>query len=169
MPFNNRRTVTNTRTVNYSPGGLNERFATLAKSKKPNTVVSQRQQPQQQSQAKSVFSRIKAAQPANKPKNIQQQIGKALNMNNRKLKINSRVTKPNTNKKVTKQPQKQQKQKAKKDVKKSDNKKKKPLSAEDLDKSLDAYMMKDPKTAQAKLDEELTSYMNEAALEEEAL
>lgn len=90
-------------------------------------------------------------------------------MNNRKLKINSRVTKPNTNKKVTKQPQKQQKQKAKKDVKKSDNKKKKPLSAEDLDKSLDAYMMKDPKTAQAKLDEELTSYMNEAALEEEAL
>ncbi|KAI7868962.1 hypothetical protein BDF14DRAFT_1789855 [Spinellus fusiger] len=35
-------------------------------------------------------------------------------------------------------------------------------SAEDLDKALDAYMMKDPKTAQQKLDEELNSYMDEA-------
>ncbi|KAL0077934.1 hypothetical protein J3Q64DRAFT_1288295 [Phycomyces blakesleeanus] len=35
-------------------------------------------------------------------------------------------------------------------------------TAEDLDKALDAYMMKDPKTAQIKLDEEITSYMDEA-------
>lgn len=35
-------------------------------------------------------------------------------------------------------------------------------TVDDLDKALDAYMMKDPKTAQAKLDAELTSYMDEA-------
>jgi hypothetical protein len=47
---------------------------------------------------------------------------------------------------------------------------KKPTT-EDLDKALDAYMMKDPKTAQAKLDAELTSYMDEAGdiLMDEAL
>lgn len=39
---------------------------------------------------------------------------------------------------------------------------KKPATADDLDRALDAYMMKDPKTAQAKLDAELTSYMDEA-------
>ncbi|KAI9022742.1 hypothetical protein CLU79DRAFT_835114 [Phycomyces nitens] len=38
----------------------------------------------------------------------------------------------------------------------------KKATAEDLDKALDAYMMKDPKTAQLKLDEEITSYMDEA-------
>lgn len=42
------------------------------------------------------------------------------------------------------------------------DKKKKPLTAEDLDKSLDDYMMKDPKTAQSRLDADLTKYMDEA-------
>ncbi|KAI8877208.1 hypothetical protein K501DRAFT_278688 [Backusella circina FSU 941] len=40
--------------------------------------------------------------------------------------------------------------------------KKKPLTAEDLDKQMDAYMMKDKKSAQAKLDDELNSYMADA-------
>jgi hypothetical protein len=56
----------------------------------------------------------------------------------------------------SKQPQKDKKDKKDKKVVN-----KKP-TAEDLDKALDAYMMKDPKTAQAKLDAELTSYMDEA-------
>ena len=38
----------------------------------------------------------------------------------------------------------------------------KPVSAQDLDKSLDDYMMKDPKTAQSRLDAELNSYMDDA-------
>ncbi|KAG0170068.1 hypothetical protein DFQ28_002582 [Apophysomyces sp. BC1034] len=38
----------------------------------------------------------------------------------------------------------------------------KKVTSEDLDKALDDYMMKDPKTAQSKLDLELTSYMDEA-------
>ncbi|KAF7722538.1 hypothetical protein EC973_003065 [Apophysomyces ossiformis] len=38
----------------------------------------------------------------------------------------------------------------------------KKMTSEDLDKALDDYMMKDPKTAQSKLDLELTSYMDEA-------
>ncbi|KAI8372956.1 uncharacterized protein BYT42DRAFT_53312 [Radiomyces spectabilis] len=42
------------------------------------------------------------------------------------------------------------------------SKDKKPATAEDLDKALDEYMMKDPKTAQSKLDAELSAYMDEA-------
>lgn len=38
----------------------------------------------------------------------------------------------------------------------------KKVSADDLDKSLDAYMMKDSKTAQSKLDAELDSYMDDS-------
>ena len=44
---------------------------------------------------------------------------------------------------------------------KNDNNRK-PVTAQDLDKSLDAYMMKDAKTAQSKLDDELDSYMDES-------
>ncbi|KAI7858629.1 hypothetical protein BDC45DRAFT_565381 [Circinella umbellata] len=44
---------------------------------------------------------------------------------------------------------------------KNDNSRK-PVTAQDLDKSLDAYMMKDAKTAQTKLDDELDSYMDES-------
>jgi hypothetical protein len=40
--------------------------------------------------------------------------------------------------------------------------KKKPMTADDLDKQMDVYMMKDKKSAQAKLDDELNSYMAEA-------
>lgn len=36
-----------------------------------------------------------------------------------------------------------------------------PLNKDDLDKELDSYMMKDPKTATAKLDDELDEYMEE--------
>ncbi|KAI9493527.1 hypothetical protein BDB00DRAFT_872207 [Zychaea mexicana] len=43
----------------------------------------------------------------------------------------------------------------------SNDKSRKPVSAQDLDKSLDDYMMKDSKTAQSRLDAELNSYMDE--------
>ncbi|CEG70198.1 hypothetical protein RMATCC62417_06139 [Rhizopus microsporus] len=156
MSSNTRRIVTNARTVSYSSGGLNERFANLEKSKKPthNPAI----------QSKSVFSRIKADSP--KPKSIQQRLGKPVDTR-RKPAMAGRITKPNK-KPARQQPQKKQQQKPKND-KKGTKQKKKPLSQEDLDKSLDAYMMKDPKTAQAKLDEELTTYMQEAELEEETL
>lgn len=39
---------------------------------------------------------------------------------------------------------------------------KKNMSADDLDKALDTYMMKDPKVAQTRLDDELDSYMDDA-------
>lgn len=134
------------------------RFANLEKSKKPthNPVI----------QSKSVFSRIKADSP--KPKSIQQRLGKPVDTR-RKPVMAGRITKPNKKPvRQQQQPQKKQQQKPKND-KKGIKQKKKPLSQEDLDKSLDAYMMKDPKTAQAKLDEELTTYMQEAELEEETL
>lgn len=40
----------------------------------------------------------------------------------------------------------------------------KPVSKDDLDKSLDEYMMKDPKTAQARLDDELNAYLADGDL-----
>jgi hypothetical protein len=40
----------------------------------------------------------------------------------------------------------------------------KPVSKDDLDKSLDEYMMKDPKTAQARLDDELNQYLADGDL-----
>lgn len=40
----------------------------------------------------------------------------------------------------------------------------KPMSKDDLDKSLDEYMMKDPKTAQARLDDELNQYLADGDL-----
>ncbi|KAI8970453.1 hypothetical protein BDF20DRAFT_838810 [Mycotypha africana] len=46
---------------------------------------------------------------------------------------------------------------------KQQQKSKKPLTAEQLDKALDSYMMKDSTYAQAKLDAELDSYMDEAS------
>lgn len=73
----------------------------------------------------------------------------------------------------------QQQQKSKliqKGGKNSQNKKnlkqqkgKKPVTAESLDKALDSYMMKDPKTAQAKLDAELNSYMDDAPVDDELI
>ncbi|KAI9259923.1 hypothetical protein BY458DRAFT_557709 [Sporodiniella umbellata] len=168
MSQNNRRVITNTRTVNYSPGGLNERFANLSKGQGSNTtIVSQRIQTNQQqngrqnsrAQEKSVFSRLKATQPMNRNQNVQQRLGKMTT--NKKGGMTGRITKPNV--KTNRKPD--PKKKGGKDSKK--NEKKKPLSADDLDRSLDAYMMKDPKTAQAKLDAELSSYMSEAPMEED--
>jgi hypothetical protein len=45
--------------------------------------------------------------------------------------------------------------------KSTQHQKKKPATAEELDKALDNYMMKDPKTAQAKLDADMNAYMAE--------
>ncbi|CAO3648142.1 unnamed protein product [Cunninghamella blakesleeana] len=52
---------------------------------------------------------------------------------------------------------------------KQQQKNKKPVTSESLDKALDSYMMKDPKTAQAKLDEELNSYMDDAPVDDELI
>lgn len=45
--------------------------------------------------------------------------------------------------------------------KKQGQQKKKPATTEELDRALDNYMMKDPKTAQAKLDADMNAYMAE--------
>ncbi|CAO3703030.1 unnamed protein product [Rhizopus stolonifer] len=97
----------------------------------------------------------------NKNKSVQQRLGKMVNDNQKRGRTAARVTKPNTSR--NKRPE--QKKNGGKDVKR--NEKKKPMSADDLDRSLDAYMMKDPKTAQAKLDAELSTYMSEAPMEED--
>ncbi|KAL7309449.1 hypothetical protein PS15m_011531 [Mucor circinelloides] len=176
MSYNNRRnqsSVTSTRTVSYNSGGLNERFSKIVKS-----AVSQRA-PAAVSNTNSngsgsVFSRLRGAKTTPRGKlgstNIQNRLGKTNSGGIKKRKAGGpspmegierqkgRVAKRVVGKKQsTKQGKKQssQQQQKKKVTKK-------PATADDLDRALDAYMMKDPKTAQAKLDAELTSYMDEA-------
>ncbi|KAG2183329.1 hypothetical protein INT43_006334 [Umbelopsis isabellina] len=50
------------------------------------------------------------------------------------------------------------------DNRKKQDQKPKQVSKDDLDKSLDEYMMKDPKTAQARLDDELNQYLADGDL-----
>lgn len=126
----------------------------------------------------SVFSRLRGAKTASRGRigstNIQNRLGKTNSGGIKKRgggggatpmkgieRQKGRIAKKVVGKKQTavmnkqgKKQSPQQKQK-KKEVKK-------PATADDLDRALDAYMMKDPKTAQAKLDAELTSYMDEA-------
>ncbi|KAI8978523.1 hypothetical protein BDB01DRAFT_898745 [Pilobolus umbonatus] len=152
MSFNNRRvtnqaTVTGVRTVSYSVGGLNERFSQLDKTK----VVA----PKAKVAKDSVFSRLRGLKTA--PGRVGRLSG--TNIQNRLGKINTPgATKKKPFKKAT--PAVNSRKPVKKQVRKPTQPKK--MSAEDLDKSLDAYMMKDPKTAQAKLDAELNAYMDEA-------
>lgn len=106
----------------------------------------------------SVFSRLRGAKPAlarpGKPNSsIQNRLGKAPGG----IKKNQKVVPARGGKRaiVKKVQKKGLPQKGKKVVKK-------PASAEDLDRALDDYMMKDPKTMQARLDDDITSYMAEA-------
>lgn len=56
------------------------------------------------------------------------------------------------------------KPKAQPKAKTQERSKPKSMSKDDLDKSLDEYMMKDPKTAQARLDDELNQYLADGDL-----
>lgn len=104
----------------------------------------------------SVFSRLRGAKPvrvSNKNNNgIQSRLGKIgggikKGNNNKISAVRKRV--------VAKKPLGKKVVQTKKVVKK-------PASAQDLDRALDDYMMKDPKTMQARLDADITSYMAEA-------
>lgn len=122
----------------------------------------------------SVFSRLRGAKQQTRS-SIQHRLGKTVGSSNKKkpnekIKVNAgkgvgkqskstaRVTKRGA---PTKTGVKKQNGGANKQAQKRKTQKK--PTTEDLDKALDAYMMKDPKTAQAKLDAELTSYMDEAS------
>lgn len=59
---------------------------------------------------------------------------------------------------------KAQDKRKKQDQKSKQDQKPKQVSKDDLDKSLDEYMMKDPKTAQARLDDELNQYLADGDL-----
>ncbi|KAI9480302.1 MAG: hypothetical protein EXX96DRAFT_537588 [Benjaminiella poitrasii] len=121
----------------------------------------------------SVFSRLRGAKKNNGGRsgatNIQNRLGKKVGGGVQKAKSNKRTslnsTQPKQQRKSddgrdTKRPiGKNQKSPKKQNTTKKPNKK---LTAEDLDKVLDSYMMKDPKTAQAKLDAELAAYMDDA-------
>ncbi|KAI8090903.1 uncharacterized protein B0P05DRAFT_527904 [Gilbertella persicaria] len=102
----------------------------------------------------SVFSRLRGAKVNRTNNNIQNRLGKTVGGGINKKKANVEQKKSRVQVTNKKQPAKKQMPKT--------QKKKKPVTAEDLDRAMDSYMMKDPKTAQAKLDAELTSYMDEA-------
>ncbi|KAF1796390.1 hypothetical protein FB192DRAFT_1404195 [Mucor lusitanicus] len=178
MSYNNRRnqsSSTSTRTVSYNSGGLNERFSKIVKSavaqRMPTAAVSNTTS----TGGGSVFSRLRGPKttPRGKPgsTNIQNRLGKTNGGGIKKKRVGGpspmegierqkgRVTKRVVGKK---QPTKQGSSGKQSPQQKQKKVAKKPATAEDLDKALDAYMMKDPKTAQAKLDAELTSYMDEA-------
>ncbi|KAL9546153.1 hypothetical protein MBANPS3_006799 [Mucor bainieri] len=179
MSYSNRRnqsSATSTRTVSYNSGGLNERFSKIVKS-----AVSQRMPTAVNSTVStgggSVFSRLRGAKttPRGKPgsTNIQNRLGKTNSGGIKKKRaggaspmegIERQKGRVAAKRVVGKQQPSKQGSTSKQSTQQKQKKKvvKKPATAEDLDKALDAYMMKDPKTAQAKLDAELTSYMDEA-------
>ncbi|KAI8099237.1 uncharacterized protein BX664DRAFT_320752 [Halteromyces radiatus] len=173
-----------------NPGGLNERFGRLEQSTSSQptnvkrSVISMKR-------TDSVFSRICASNSnivgkKNDRSSIQNRLGKVSgggNIRKRDLKqsVRSRLsthaivrnTGLTKRGKQTMKPQTRAQQirsgnNRKKAItsaapnKKKTNTGKKAVSADDLDKALDSYMMKDPKTAQAKLDDELNTYMDEA-------
>ncbi|KAG2236175.1 hypothetical protein INT48_003794 [Thamnidium elegans] len=168
MAYTNNRRVNNTsaasptgRTVSYSSGGLNERFSKIVNSQRKNTNTSAptitQTRPTGPSNA-SVFSRLRGAKPVlarpGKPNSsIQNRLGRVPGG----IKKNQKVVPARGGKRaiVKKVQKKVMPQKGKKVVKK-------PSTAEDLDRALDDYMMKDPKAMQARLDDDITSYMAEA-------
>ncbi|KAI8328734.1 hypothetical protein BC941DRAFT_444462 [Chlamydoabsidia padenii] len=172
--------TTQDRCITTVSGGLNERFGRLDKPApttiKPTTT-------QTKTQNNSVFSRIGRTGPSSPiVKRSSGGIQSRLGRNSRGIipKKQQGVIARITPKAITKQQQhrgakqtpkiKQQIQKGNNRSKLGSNKKveakKKPLSADDLDKALDTYMMKDPKAAQARLNDELDSYMGEAPTDE---
>ncbi|KAI7881737.1 uncharacterized protein EV154DRAFT_568262 [Mucor mucedo] len=157
MPYNSNRRVNTpmasqpSRTVSYNSGGLNERFSKIVNSQKskPNPTTTRPSGPSTNS---SVFSRLRGAKPVRAKNTIQSRLGKiggGVKKSNKVTAVRKHVV---TKKKTTIGKKPVQKKKVVK----------KPASAQDLDKALDDYMMKDPKTMQARLDADITSYMAEA-------
>lgn len=139
------------------------RFSKIVNSQRNKPAVQQTSTlPQARPSASnaSVFSRLRGAKPVmsrmGKPNNaIQSRLGGRTGGGIRKKAVvvsNKRVIaakRPIHQKKKGSLPQK------KKVVKK-------PATAEDLDRALDDYMMKDPKSMKTRLDDDIESYMAEA-------
>ncbi|ORZ12415.1 hypothetical protein BCR42DRAFT_82073 [Absidia repens] len=187
-PFHHR--APQDRRVTTVGGGLNERFGRLEKpAPTPRAVVTTVEAQRSTSvfsrikgangtsssvkkrgNASDIQSRIGRVSAGS----IQKRVGKNQTTTSRKLKsmagVGSNRGKQTTKLKAdAKQGSKgnrktdlKNKQNKTKTLTGDDKRKKKALSADDLDKALDTYMMKDPKTAQARLNDELDSYMDEA-------
>ncbi|KAM3581356.1 hypothetical protein VKS41_006182 [Umbelopsis sp. WA50703] len=171
--------------------GLNERFSQIAKGtaseKKGKPAITNRLGPQKSGRlnAASIQNRlgkpknagIKKSGPARKlkggpiPMEGVQRTGK-ITARNQKGLANLRQKKGsavNTQNKIGrgKAPQRGPAASGKgkvQDKRKKQDQKPKQMSKDDLDKSLDEYMMKDPKTAQARLDDELNQYLADGDL-----
>ncbi|KAI7887076.1 hypothetical protein K492DRAFT_232978 [Lichtheimia hyalospora FSU 10163] len=175
--FNNGRTVT---VGGSASGGLNERFSQLEKSRKQN--------PPSEGRSGSVFARVRASNNNNSRRNdIQSRLSKPVksgairkrggptpmkgvertgpgsrrggNKGNAATAAAAATRGGNKGGKNTKRGANNNKRGgrgAKRGGKRTR------LSATDLDKSLDDYMMKDPKTAQSRLDAELNEYMDDS-------
>ncbi|KAG2203834.1 hypothetical protein INT46_005951 [Mucor plumbeus] len=186
MSYNNNRrnqgSNTNTRTVSYNSGGLNERFSKIVKSavsSRPTVATNVHNNSNKNDiGGGSVFSRLRGAKTSPRGRigstNIQNRLGKTNSGGIKKRggagatpmkgveKQKGRIAKKAVGKKQNVVMNKQGKRQSSQQQKQKKKEVKKPATADDLDRALDAYMMKDPKTAQAKLDAELTSYMDEA-------
>jgi hypothetical protein len=175
-PYRRSNPNNNGRVVSIGGGGLNERFSRLDKGPA-------RSQPSVSGGAASggsVFSRLQSNPPGrrNAPTSIQNRLSRPVNARIQKKpapagrqkresllpkggRAQRGVTKPMGKKSAagsgSGRGQEKRSAKGGKDTKQKPKK----LSADDLDKSLDAYMMKDSKTAQSKLDAELDSYMDD--------
>lgn len=125
----------------------------------------------------SVFSRLRGSNPVNSRanNNIKSRLGKTIGggikkNSNRPTPMSGVVKTGSGNKRVVAGKRggvvaKKTSLLAKKKLQGKGGKKggeKKKLTAEDLDKALDNYMMKDPKAARARLDDDMNAYMAEA-------
>ncbi|CAO3633720.1 unnamed protein product [Cunninghamella echinulata] len=126
-------------------GSIQNRLGIQRKGGNRQAAVTKKQAPTKFIKKSSVSSSFGKNKQNNNNNKVSQKGGKFNNNNNK-----------NNNQKNKNQKQQQQKSK-------------KPLSAEALDKALDSYMMKDPKTAQAKLDAELNSYMDDAPMDDDLM
>ncbi|ORY94884.1 hypothetical protein BCR43DRAFT_516510 [Syncephalastrum racemosum] len=173
-PYRRPNANSSGRVVSFGGGGLNERFSQIGKGPGP----SQPSAPAGTS-GSSVFSRLQSNPQGrrNAPTNIQKRLSRPVNAGVQKKQAPAPrqkresllpkggraaqrgVAKPAGRKPAAGSGRVQEKRAVKggKDTKQKPKK----LSVDDLDKSLDAYMMKDSKTAQSKLDAELDSYMDD--------
>ncbi|KAI8577679.1 hypothetical protein K450DRAFT_282454 [Umbelopsis ramanniana AG] len=188
IAFSNKQN--NGRTITHNVG-LNERFSQLGKpatgAAKSKPAITNRLGPQNAGRAHvaNIQSRLGKAKNAGikkaplKRKNngptAMEGVERAGNVSARNQKglANLRKAKPNAanaQKKVARNntkrpaPNARGKPKAQDKGKPQERAKAKPVSKDDLDKSLDEYMMKDPKTAQARLDDELNQYLADGDL-----
>lgn len=180
MTYNNRRVNNQSptaRTVSYNSGGLNERFSKIVNMQKNEPARGKSSGNAVSSKNASVFSRLRGSKPVNSRvnNNIKNRLGKTIGggikkNSNRPTPMAGVVKTGSGNKRVVAGKRggvvaKKSSLAAKKKVQAKGGKKggeKKKLTAEDLDKALDNYMMKDPKAARARLDDDMNAYMAEA-------